>query len=81
MLGGSGKKQARAAAAALLAVASSGQAIGELMGKYKELQSMYGKLYKRCDELEKKNKELLAFKEARPASSQRPASVRCAKAR
>ena len=40
MLGGSGKKQASVAAAALLAVASSGQAAGELMAKYEELQGM-----------------------------------------
>ena len=70
VLGGSGKKQASVAAAALLAVASSGQAAGELMAKYEELQGMYDKLYKRCDELEKKNNKLLAYRrEARPESS------------
>ena len=63
-LDGSGKKQASVAAAALLAVASSGQTTGELMSEYKELQGKYDKLRKQCDKLEKKNTELLDFKKA-----------------
>ena len=63
-LDGSGKKQASVAAAALLAVVSSGQTTGELMSEYKELQGKYDKLRKQCDKLEKKNTELLDFKKA-----------------
>ena len=32
------------------------------MAKYEGLQGMYDELHKRCDELEKKKKELLAYK-------------------